>query len=179
MARRRGISEKIFTVFNPLPPCTDQEVLDKCGFEGLITGGDGQPLGIVWVYSMGNERESIALNPGDTLKLRESEVPEFLRAFKELGIVAVEDYSDKDAVRKASITGLGVAQRYWRERGARRLVELRKTHGFSAEDMDLHKFEHWRYYYNEELATRVTEELARVTAQTPKKKKTAKASAEA
>jgi hypothetical protein len=159
MARRtRGISEKVFHIYNPLPDVDDQEILDRAGLE-LMEPAKKSQFTCHWQYSGGAEQEWIHLNPGEFLLLRESEVKEFMKENREHGMVVVDDPSDPESIKAASIKGLTAALKFFKDRGKVRLVDVRKTHGFTKEEMEENKHDHWAYYYNQAKADIIADVL--------------------
>jgi hypothetical protein len=165
--RIRGISEKVRYAFNPLPEITDAVLINKAGLDELMEPirDSLPPFRITWLYGGGLEAEYVQLNPQEFLALRESEVEEFLREHQELGMVVVEDAHDEEEVRLAAIKGLTKAATFYRDRGAKRLSEVRKNHGFSREEMEDRKYDHWAYYLNQTKAEVILELLKELKAQ--------------
>lgn len=158
MGRMRGMSEKVFHIYNPLPNIDDEEILKQAGLDLLEPATRCQWI-CDWKYSGGDEREYIHLSPGQFLMLRESEIKDFLKECAELGMVVVKDPQDPESIREASIKGLIAALKFFKDRGKKRLMDVRKTHGFTAEEMEENKHDHWAYHYNEAKAHFIAEEL--------------------
>jgi hypothetical protein len=159
MPRVRGISEKVRYAHNPLPVCTEAELFERVGLDLIVPSEEQPPFRIMWKYGGGLESENLTLDPGDFWALRESEVIEFEREWAELGMVVVDDYTDKEEVRAASAKGLARAQTFYHDRGQKRLTEMRKIHGYSLEDMKDHMSDHWSYYLNKAKAEVIMEAL--------------------
>lgn len=162
MARRRGLSEKTFFAYNPLPLTTDADVLKRAGLDDLMEPANPLPFHITWPYGGTLEKETVRLPPQEYFMLRESECADFVKAFGEQGMVILEDPDDPKEIKAKSLAGLQKALTYWNRIGAKRLVELRKTHGFSKEEMGDFRAEHWIYYSNQAKAEFVAEEMKRL-----------------
>ena len=161
---RRGISEKVFHAFNPMPDVTEERLIKLANLP-LIEPSRRAPFDVLWKYAGGLDQERITLSPGETLVLRETEAQQFLTEFKELGMVVVEDVNDKDEVRRKRAEGLQKALTFYSDRGMKRVTEWRKTHGHSKEDLDDFKYSDlWVYYLNQAKADVVAEELQEVKA---------------
>ena len=159
MARKRGLSEKSFYAFNPLPAITDADVLKRAGLDELMTPVRVAPFHVSWKYGGVNETEIVQIPPQEMFLLRESECKDFTKRFAEEGMVLLEDPNDAKEVRLKSISGLQRALTFWSERGKKKLVELRKLHGYSREDMDDYRFDHWVYYANQAKADFISDAL--------------------
>jgi hypothetical protein len=158
MARVRGISEKIVYAFNPLPDVSDAS-LYKAAKLPLIEPAKISPFVVTWKYGGTLEDETVHLQPGDFLGLRESEGQEFLRDKSEVGCVLVDDPTDEEQVKEARRKGLIVAQKFYAERGHKRIFEWRKNHGVSKDEMEDHRYDLWVYYYNQAKADLIAKEL--------------------
>lgn len=159
MARRRGLSEKSYYAFNPLPPTTDADLLERAGLD-LMDPVSPLPFAVSWKYGGTLESEVVRIPPGDMIMLRgEIEVKDFAKAWTEQGMVILENPQDLKEVRAKTIAGLQKAVQFWAQRGAKKLVELRKLHGYSKEDMDDYKHDHWVYHINQAKADILAELL--------------------
>lgn len=159
MPRRRGISEKSFYAFNPLPAITDAEVLKRAGLSDLMEPAKPLPFYVTWKYGGTLETETVRLPPQEMFVLRESECKEFAREFTEMGMVILEDPADADEVKAKTIAGLQKAQVYWNRTGAKRLIAIRKTHSYSKEDMEDLRGDHWSYHANQAKADIISDTL--------------------
>jgi hypothetical protein len=168
--KRRGFSEPVVHVYNPLPDVSDAEILERAGLD-LIDPATRSPWICDWRYSGHDEREWVHLKPGEFLMLRKSELPEFMNENRELGMVVVDDPQDPESIRKATIKGLTAAYTFFKDRGKVRLLAVRKTHGFTAEEMEENRHEHWAYYYNQAKADIIAEVLKDLRAKKPAKSK--------
>ena len=155
---KRGISEKVNHIYNPLPDVSDEEILERAGLD-LIEPAKRSQWICDWKYSAGQDGEWIHLGPGEFLMLRESEVRDFMRENREMGMVVVDDPTDPESVRKATLAGLTAALKFFRDRGKVRLLDVRKTHGFTQEEMEENKHDHWAYYYNQAKADIISDVL--------------------
>lgn len=159
MARRRGLSEKSYYAFNPLPPTTDADLLERAGLD-LMDPVSPLPFAVSWKYGGTLESEVVRIPPGDMVMLRGGiEVRDFEKAWSEFGLVVLENPQDLKEVRAKTIAGLQKAVQFWSQRGAKKLVELRKLHGYSKEDMEDYKHDHWIYYINQAKADVLAELL--------------------
>jgi hypothetical protein len=148
---RKGISEKIQYVHNPLPNVTEEDLLAKTDLD-LIRASTRPFFEFRWKYGAGLENEFVVVSPGEFLPLRASEARDFLREFSEMGGVIVEDKDDADAVRKATDKGLQAAFKFWSDRGSKRVAEYRKRHGISKDDLEDHMYDLWVYFRNQAAA---------------------------
>lgn len=159
MARKRGISEKSFYAFNPLPAITDADVLARAGLDELMTAVAPLPFHFSWKYGGTNETEIVQYPPQEMSLLRQSECADFVKRFAEEGLVILEDPNDTKEVKTKTIEGLVKALAFWTSRGKKKLVELRKLHGYSREDMEDYRYDHWVYYANQAKADFISDSL--------------------
>jgi hypothetical protein len=154
------LNEKIVYIHNPLPDLQDKEIIEKADIE--IEASIRPPFDIHWNYAFGNDLEVVRLSVGEYMPLRQSEAAMFLRQFKEIGMVIVEDINDADELKKKTLEGLQTAQKFYADRGNKRLIELRKTHGLGKDEMEDYKYEHWVYYYNQAKADLIGDHIRSV-----------------
>jgi hypothetical protein len=148
---RRGFSEKTFRGANPLPPVTDAEVLKKAGLD-MLDAARKAPFDLDWSYAPGPDHEYVVLHPGDHLVLRESETKDFLYLLGDLGCAIYPTDCDAVARAEGELAGLKRAHGHYARQGKPRLIELRKTHGLTQEEMEDYRYDHWAYYYNQARA---------------------------
>ena len=143
--RKRGLSEKTFYLFNPMPKISDAELLVKAGLP-LTEPKNVDPWQVHWKYGCGLGSEGLRLGAGETWPVRESEVRELLsRSKREMGIVVLEDESE-ESKRAGEIEGLRRALPYWRRLGTPWLNEYRKNRGLTREDMEDYRYDLHPYY---------------------------------
>jgi hypothetical protein len=157
---KRGISEKIQYAYNPLPDISEAAVLKRAELDDIIEPAKPSPFDWLWKYGAGLGSDRIHLLPQKFHALRASEAQEFLIEFQEQGGVVISDPSDKEEVKKATIRGLTAAHGFYRDRGKKQLSEIRKNHGYSADEMADRKYDHWPYYKNQAIADIIHELLA-------------------
>lgn len=150
-ARKRGISEETVIAYNPLPDVDEGTLLIEAGLED-IDPGSKHPFALFWQYSAGQERETIELNPGEELVMRESDARDFQRELGEQGLAVRPMDADEDEINRISDAALRRAHEFWRNRGGTRIVEYRKTHGISKEELDERKYDIWSYHLNQARA---------------------------
>jgi hypothetical protein len=156
--RKRGITERLMHVINPLPDVGEAVLLERAGLD-MLEPSKLSPFVYNWKYSGGLETEIVQLNPGDHVALRESEVKEFMAEFKDLGAIAVPADCDEETREKAVLKGLQTAHRHYHNVGGRRIVELKKGRGYSKEDLEDHKYDHWVYHLNAARADVIAEQI--------------------
>lgn len=151
MAEKRGFSEPTYHGVNPLPAVTDDEVLTKAGLD-LTTRARRLPFTIDWKHDFGENYEFIRLEPGDSVILRQSEIQGFKDMVGELGVAVFRIGCSPVEKAEAELEALRIAMNKYTEQGRVRLTAIKKTHGFSDQDMEDHKYDHWAYYYNQAKA---------------------------
>lgn len=139
MLRSRGISERVVYAYNPLPAVSEAKLLEAAKLDDLIAPSKQSPFRFTWKYGSGLTMESVDLLPGDFLALRESEARELMNSTNaaELGIciVPVNDVTNADT-RKLVIAALAKAAQFYFDRGRKQLMNLRKKHAYTEQDMD-------------------------------------------
>lgn len=162
MLRSRGISESIRYVYNPLPKLKEDTLLDAAGLTGLFQGSKRAPFEYVWKYGSGLQTETVELQPGEFLPLRESEAKEFERATNalEMGlcIVTVADANNAET-KRAAVLALNRAIRFYFEGGQKQLIHQRKVHSYSEQDMEEQKARYYPYYLNRQKELAIREHL--------------------
>jgi hypothetical protein len=161
---KRGFSEKNYCGANPLPDISDAEILERAGLD-VMEPKDMGPFTLDWKYAPGPDREFARLKPGDYLILRESERQMFLTELADLGAVVYPHGADPFVKATAELKGLRRAMEHFGRQGNTRLIELRKTHGLTKEEMDDYKYDHWAYYYNQARADVLKEAVTKKTAE--------------
>src|SRR3990167_2328881 len=161
---RRGLTERTFFLYNPLPSgITEAELLKRAALPDIVPS-ERPPFAFVWRYSASNERETLVLDAGSTFPLREREARDWLREFKEQGGMLLEDPKNDAALRAAQIDGLRQAVRFFRARGKVRVQEFRKGKGLTPEELEDRRHELYAYHLNEAKAEVVKEHLDRLLA---------------
>lgn len=171
--RKRGLSEEVVYVLNPLPDVEDAELLKRAGL-ALATPATESPFRMTWQFGSGLERETVTLDPGERALLRSSEAAEFMETFREQGAVVLPLECGEAEVAKHTADGLRRAQKFYRDRGAARVKDYQKTHGLSKEELEDHRYETWAWHHNQAKADVIEESLRRVLS-APKKGAAAKA----
>jgi hypothetical protein len=155
---RRGFSEKNYRGANPLPEVTDAQVLKRAGLD-MTEPKDMSPFVLDWIFAPGPDREFVRLNPGDHVVLRQSECPMFREEFKDIGgAVYAVDATDLE-VAEEEAKAIDRAMKHYARQGNVRLVDIRKKHGLTREEMEDFKYDHWAYYYNQARADILKEAL--------------------
>lgn len=151
MIRSRGISEPIRFVYNPLPKIAEAELLKSAGLDELMQPSKRSPFEFVWKYGAGLQTETVEIQPGDFLPLRESEAREFERATNalEMGlcVVPVADANNAET-KKIALQALNRAVRFYYDGGYKQLLEQRKRHSYSETEMLEQKARYHPYYLN-------------------------------
>lgn len=167
MIRSRGISEKVVFAYNPLPKIREAELLESAGLSDLMQPSKRYPFEFVWKYGSGLQMETVELQPGDFLPLRESEAKEFERATNafELGlcIVFVADANHADT-KKLALQALSRAQRFYYDAGYKQLLEQRKRHSFTEAEMLEQRARYHPYYLNRAKELAIKEHIDRLKA---------------
>jgi hypothetical protein len=151
LARARGISESLRYVYNPLPNVGEASLLEEAGLSDLMTPSKRSPFLFAWKYGTGLESETVEIAPGEFLPLRESEAREFERCTNalELGLCVVSKADANDpATRKAALEALQRATRFYYDAGKRQLLEQRKRHNYTEQDMHEQRSRYHPYYLN-------------------------------
>lgn len=172
MAKLRGISEKTLYVYNPLPQVTDHDLLIDSGLDMIMEPGKRSPFRAQWDYGAGHERETIYIEPGEFFAMRESDAKEFVSSANhtELGYVVVNTpNADDPEVKKAAITGLRKALAFYRDRGDKRIITMRKVHGLSEDEINEQRADYWCYFYSAAQARAIQHEIERLS-KVPSKK---------
>lgn len=164
---RRGISEKVRYAYNPLPKVKEADLLERAGLK-LIRPSPLDPFEFVWQYGSGADGETVVIQPGDFLPLRSDEMSAFLKKYAEQGGVAVDDPSDKAAVKQAAREGLIAAAEFWRQRGSMRLLEQQKGRGFTDDQMEQWKHNFWAYHLAAAREQAVMEAIEKMDARAAK-----------
>ena len=114
------------------------------------------------------DAELIRLNPGDSIILREgSETKDFLTSLKEVGAVLIEDLNDEVEVLEASLKGLRVAERFYRERGEIRVKSMMRERGLTSKDEAAeYRYDYWIYYLNQRSTSDSIRETGKIPANT-------------
>jgi len=159
--RKRGISEKLVYIYNPLPAVSEKDLIDQTDLE-MLEASEKNFFQFRWKYGAADEYEFVIVEPKEMLALRQSEAPEFMREFAELGAVVLEDPSDELEVARIALNGLRKAQKYWADRGTKRVMEYRKTHGIGRDELEDHKYDLWVYFRNQAAADAVEAEMKAV-----------------
>lgn len=151
MIRSRGISEKVLFAYNPLPKISEAKLLEEAGLDDLMQPSKRSPFEFIWKYGSGLQQETVELQPGDFLPLRESEAREFERATNalELGmcVVPVADANNTETKRLA-LQALNRAVKFYFDGGQRQLIQQRKVHNFTEQDMSDQRARFHPYYLN-------------------------------
>jgi hypothetical protein len=174
---RRGISEESVLVLNPLPAVDDAEVLERAGLLETAEAVDLKPLYIDWQYSAGAEREFIRLLPGESKVLRQSDASAMMHEVAEKGLCLVSLKATDEELKNARAGGIKRAITFYTERGNKRLQNIRKRFGLTAEEMKENRHEHWSFYFNQALADILREELNKLVPNVGLQKKRAKEAA--
>lgn len=151
MIRSRGISERVLFAYNPLPKINEAELLKAAGLDDLLQASKRAPFEFIWKYGSGLQTETVELQPGDFLPLRESEAREFERATNalELGlcVVSVADPNNAET-KKLATQALNRAVRFYYDAGYKQLLEQRKRHSYTEAEMVEQKSRYFPYYIN-------------------------------
>lgn len=161
-SKKRGLSEKTYYAFNPLPDMTDREILDSIGMEDVRGAEKFSCFEMNWQWSTGLERERLRIKPGHKALLRETEAKQWMKEFREQGGVLLEVEAKPAEIRKATVDGLERAARFYRERGEIRVIEFAKTQGLGTGELDRYKYSLWVYYLNEAKANILFEEAKKL-----------------
>lgn len=145
-AHRRGLSERVVWAWNPLPNVSHKDVLARAQLP-LVAPTERCPFAMHWQYGFGSEREDIYLDPGAAHPLRESEAREILHSLRDQGLVLLEHEDDASERRRTIRAGLATAHGFWRDRGARRIHEIRARHGFNDDEMEAQRYDLLRPYH--------------------------------
>lgn len=172
----RGIQEPVVYVHNPMPSVTDKEIAERAELDLMDFSEKKTPFDWHWTYNAGLDQEHIDVLPGDFYALRKSEAELFLRQFAELGAVLVDDPHDEAQVKKSAMKGLKKAHTFWSDRGNKRIIDFRKTHGIGREEMTDYTYDLWVYYRNQAIADRIQEEIREIE-KSPKRSAAQKAEA--
>lgn len=173
----RGFSEKSYTVANVLPKVTWPQLLEKVrSLAGVserdlfledLPGARNQrvgPFNHVWVYGGGAEEsaESVALAPGQSINLRETEVRVFKGdgSNKERGMVVIDNADDKAEVADRTIEGLQRASEFYRIRGRAALNDVRRRSEVTEDQIKAAMHFYLPYFVNEAKFQLVQDALA-------------------
>lgn len=162
------LNEPVFYVCNPCPETTNRQITDAADLELAVTN-DEPAFRFVWSYSSGVEKQTLILDPGCRIALRESEVRQLGQQMKEVGIVAVPDTATEAEEKAIFAKGLDIAIKFWKDRGNKRLLTVRKNLGLSKDDMEDYRYEHHCYYTNEAKGEACIAELRRLRKPAPKR----------
>lgn len=139
MIRSRGISEKIVYIYNPLPDMTETELFEKHGLDDVLEPAyNVKPFDEMWQYGTGNERETVQINPGDFLALRESEAKEFLNGsnFGDRGLCVVEEANpNAPETRRAATAALKKAADFYYRCGRKQIMVQKKKNNYTESDL--------------------------------------------
>jgi hypothetical protein len=160
MAEKRGFSEKVFHGVNAMPDTSDADILKRAKLD-MIEPGKRKPFTLDWRFAPGPDSEFVSLAPGDFCLLRESECHFFLEEFRDIGgVVYPVDATDLEKAT-AVVDGMRRAMKHFNDQGSVRLVDLRKKHGLTKEEMEDFKYDHWAYYYNQARADVLKDAVAK------------------
>lgn len=162
---RPGFSQRTVYAHNPLPPVDAEEVLERGGVPDT-NQRKGVDFGLTWVYSGGEDRESIAMKPGDFYPLRESEAREFLRDMSEQGGVIVDlpngeiPTATHPEVKRQARIGLERARSFYTYRGKSKITEFRRIKKLTADEIELSRYvECFWWHVNQAKADLISELL--------------------
>lgn len=145
--RKRGLSEKMVYLYNPLPDISEAELLKEAKLD-LIEPSADPIFEFFWKWGGGLERERVHIKPGEYLPVRESEATEALREFEPTGLVAIEDPADHELVAERAKAGLRRAIKHYDERSRPVLQRYRRERGVSEDDLFEMRHDLWPYYRN-------------------------------
>jgi len=150
------MTEDTFVLFNPLPDISERELFKRAGLENVDINEHGVPFRFRTVL----DGEFVGIDPGGKIVIRESEVALIKGRATEVGLGIVPSDASDDVVNTETKRALRTAFLFYSSRGKRRLQQLRKTHGLTAEEMDERRDEYWAYHVNGAKADFISEALA-------------------
>ena len=157
---KRGINMPLYVVANPLPEATLWDLMVRAGVDEMFYGEfPGQYFAHNWKYSAGLEMENVSWGPGEERILPEDIAEMVIRELGEQGMVMYPQEASEAEVEHARLAGIQRAQRFWAERGHRRVIAYQRNQNFSDDQVAQYKSEIWKYYVNQAAADLLMEKL--------------------
>ena len=146
---RRGIRDRSYYACNLLPTgVTDADILKAAGLDHAEPNNIN-PFRLVWKYGTGVDSETILLNPGDKVLLRETEAKAFLRDKAEEGGCLHASDAEKADIKKEQVAALKRAYKFYKDRGKFLATTMLRERNIDSASWDDYKESYWPYYVNE------------------------------